>query len=39
LEVCDRWGTTVVVVTHDPVVDERCHHRIRLVDDRVAGVT
>jgi putative ABC transport system ATP-binding protein len=38
-EVLHRAGRTIVLVTHDPTVAERCPRRIRLEDGRIATDT
>ncbi len=36
-ELADRRGTTLVLITHDPGLAERCARQVRLADGRIAA--
>lgn len=37
IEDLSRTALTVIIVTHDPEVDERASRRIRMVDGKIMG--
>ncbi|MGL6159250.1 ABC transporter ATP-binding protein, partial [Microbulbifer sp.] len=38
LEFINEWGTTIVMVTHDPDLARRAHRNIQIVDGQVADL-
>ena len=37
MRLCKESGMTLIIVTHDPAITERCHRIVQMADGRIEG--